>query len=142
MYPKSCNFKKIHNFYKNLGTKSNIYIVVTFCTQILIKVCKNSCTKSNDYIVVSFCTHILVNFYNFSQTKNLCMDFVYKKQRLYSCYFLYPKSCDFKKIHNFYKNLGTKSNNNIDVTFCTQKLVKTKKFWVFTSLLVQKVTTI
>ena len=51
--------QKLVNFYKDLSTKSNVYIDVTFCTQKLI-IFKNFCTKSNVYIVVTFCTQILV----------------------------------------------------------------------------------
>ena len=51
--------QKLVNFYKDLGTKSNVYIEVTFCTQKLV-IFKKFCTKSNVYIVVTFCTQILV----------------------------------------------------------------------------------
>ena len=51
--------QKLVNFYKDLGTKSNVYIDVTFCTQKLV-IFQNFCTKSNVYIIVTFCTQILV----------------------------------------------------------------------------------
>ena len=48
-----------------LGTKSNVYMVVTFCTWTNFSLSKFSCTKSNVYIVVTFCTQKLVIFKNF-----------------------------------------------------------------------------
>ena len=83
--PKNLSKTKIHFFHDFLGTKSNDYIVISFCNQILVNfynICQTkkfmytkSCnfkkkihssykkmgTKSNDYIDVTFCTQKLVN---------------------------------------------------------------------------------
>ena len=68
MYPDSCKIMNYFQNYKILGTKSNTCIVVTFCTQ-------------TPYIT----------FLSDKNCENL-QESGYKKKRLYSRYFLYPKN--------------------------------------------------
>ena len=73
---------------KDLGTKSNDYIDVAFCTK-FFENDKFLGTKSNFYIDVTFCTQILVKIYKFLGTKS-----TNRKKFAWQCtkYLVFPKS--------------------------------------------------
>ena len=88
------------NFYKDLGTKSNDYIDVTFCTKTIFVRQKSYvwslCTKSNDYIAVTFCTQSLVIL---KIIDNFTRIWVQKVTTIYMLLFVPKKLFLYKKKH-------------------------------------------